>query len=518
MKEQDMIRLFTSLVFLGFTFGLCEQGTGFDPNLKLVASAFPAAPGGDPPRRVLGDALLTKVCRDLEVAGKFRCDAVWSTGMSGFAMSDNSIVDEVQKLLPAAASSLRWSLDSDIYYENPVGMRSPPTDAPPKCARNLRELRSRNLREMPGRNLRAREFARRLAAAKNGTGSGPKPPAPPGTGPKPLAPPGTGSKPPALPISPGTGAKPAKVQEDAEDTLSFLSAYDGPAGCFPNCQTKGEFRYATSGKGVTVYIVDQAVLATHDDFKRSDGSRGISKDRYYSPVAAANNASACGAWHGTHVAGLAVGNVYGVAKNARVVSVAVQPGCSQDGRVSDLISGLDWVLTHHEKNGKGPAIVSMSLIVVSSGAGSVLEGMVRDLIDAGIVVVVAAGNFADDACNYMPANLDDVITVAAAQLDTVRGVSYASAWASTNIGACVTVWAPGAYVKSASSDSDVATAIYSGTSQATPMVSGLVAHFLERFPKATPQMVRQHLMNTSVAGALSRVPLNTKDQFAQVTI
>jgi hypothetical protein len=478
MKGQAMIRLFSSLVFLGFTFGLCEQGSGFDPNLKLVVSAVQTDAGDKPARVVLGSELLTKVCHDLEVAGKFRCVSVWSNGMSGYAMSDNSIVGEVQKRLPAAATALRWSLDSDIYYENPVGMRSPPTDAQPQCSRNLREVYSRKLK------------------AANATA----PPPPPGCNATCGPPKGT------------------KVQEGAEDTLSFLSAYDGPAGCFPNCQTKGEFRYGTTGKGVTVYVVDQAVLATHDDFKRLDGTRAVSTERYYSPVAAVNNASACGAWHGTHVAGLAAGNVYGVAKDAKVVSVAVQPGCQQDGRVSDLVSGLDWVLTHHEKNGKGPAIVSMSLIVVSSGAGSVLESMVRDLIDAGIVVVVAAGNFADDACNYMPANLEDVITVAAAQLDTVRGVSYASAWASTNVGECVTVWAPGAYVKSASSDSDDATAVYSGTSQATPMVSGLVAHFLERYPKATPQMVREHLLNTSVAGALSRVPLNTKDHFAQVAI
>lgn len=480
MKGRDMIRLLACLVLLGRGLGLCEQGSGFDPKLKLVVSAAQTAPGGEPARKVLGDALLTKVCNDLEVAGKFRCVSVWSHGVSGYAMSENSIVDEVQNRLPASASALRWSLNSDIYYENPVGMRSPPTDAPPQCSRNLREIYSRKL------------------MSSNSTYNGPPPP------------PGCNS-------TCGTATGP-KVQAGAEDTLSFLSAYDGPPGCFPNCQTKGEFRYATSGKGVTVYVVDQAVLATHDDFKRQDGTRAVLEDRYYSPVAAVNMASACGAWHGTHVAGLAAGNVYGVAKDAKVVSVAVQPGCQQDGRVSDLISGLDWVLTHHEKNGKGPAIVSMSLIVVSSGAGSVLESMVRDLIDAGIVVVVAAGNFADDACNYMPANLEDVITVAAAQLDTVRGVSYASAWASTNVGECVTVWAPGAYVKSASSDSDLATAIYSGTSQATPMVSGLVAHFLERYPKATPQMVRQHLVNTSVAGALLRVPLNTKDQFAQVAI
>jgi subtilisin family serine protease len=287
------------------------------------------------------------------------------------------------------------------------------------------------------------------------------------------------------------------------------------SSCFPACQRAGEFRYSSSGKGVTVYIVDQAIRGTHAEFRRPDGSSAVLEDRYYSSLAVMNNDTACGAWHGTHVAGLAVGNLYGVAKDAKVVSVAVQPGCAQDGRVSDLIAGLDWVQERHERVG-GPSVVSMSLIVENSAAGSVLEALVADMIRSGIVVAVAAGNFASDACNYQPANLKDVITVAAAQLDTVRGVPYASPWASSNFGNCVTVWAPGAYVTSASSEGDEAVAVYSGTSQATPMVSGLIAQLMQMSPNASVETVRRWLLQDSVSGAMSRVPTNTADEFAQV--
>ena len=442
------------------TTALCEQGTGFDPNLRIVVSAEQVVPGGPAPRGLVGADALSRVCAELEVAGVFRCESWWSDGMSGFALSDNNIAAEVSGRVNA--EGVRFAVNNDIYQENPVGIRSRPPDRPPRCSRSLGER--------------------------------------PASGPREAG---------------------VLVQAGATDALSFMSAYARVAPgvnatCFPGCQDSSTFRYRRTGKGVTVYIVDQAVSRTHEEFKRAGGSVAVSGERWYSAAAEANTVEACGSWHGTHVAGLAAGNVYGVAKDARVVSVAVQPGCQQDGRTSDLIAGLDWVLERHRRVG-GPAIVSMSLIVVSSGAGSVLELMVQELIDAGVIVVVAAGNFADDACNYMPANLDDVITVAAAQLDVVRGVPYASAWASSNTGACVTVWAPGAYVESASSSSDTETAVYSGTSQATPLVSGVIAQFLEGRRDATVAEVRAFLKGVSVE-ALTRVPAGTAAEFAQVAL
>jgi len=468
---------------------VCEQGTGFDPTLKLILSASQMTAGLPAARTLLGATELSELCVSLEVAGVFRCDLSWTDGMSGYAMSDRSIVAEANARLPARADSVLFSLSNDIYFENPVGLRSPPIDPPPVCSRNLLSVRGR----------------RRLAAA------------PPVYGALRGAP-GSGAPAYAAPCPPPLyGAPPGfRMQEGATDTLSFMSAYSpvprpgGPAACYPRCQDAGAFRYAGSGKNVTIYIVDQAV-AEHDDLKGR-----LSPDRYYAQQALENKGQPCASWHGTHVAALAAGHVYGTAKEATIVSVAVQPGCSMDGRTSDLIAGLDWVLARHDRVG-GPAVVSMSLIVTSSAAAFVLESSVRDLIDSGIIVVAAAGNFADDACKYMPANLDDVITVAAIQLDNVRGIEYASPWASSNVGGCVTLWAPGAFVTSASSDTPTATAVYSGTSQATPMISGLAAQFLGLTPGATHTDVRQHLQDTSVA-ALQRVPPATTARVAQVAL
>lgn len=52
------------------------------------------------------------------------------------------------------------------------------------------------------------------------------------------------------------------------------------------------------------------------------------------------------------------------------------------------------------------------------------------------------------------------------------------------------VWAPGVDIEAASPDCFECTATYSGTSQATPMVTGLIAQYLSAHPNADAFAVR----------------------------
>ncbi len=61
---------------------------------------------------------------------------------------------------------------------------------------------------------------------------------------------------------------------------------------------------------------------------------------------------------------------------------------------------------------------------------------VQDLVEAGVVVVAAAGYHADDACEWLPAGVPSAITVGS----TARNDSRSS---FSNFGPCVDVWAPG---------------------------------------------------------------------------
>ena len=122
--------------------------------------------------------------------------------------------------------------------------------------------------------------------------------------------------------------------------------------------------------------------------------------------------------HGTHVAGIAgaidngVG-VVGAAPGARIWSVKVLDA-DGGGNISDVICGLDWVLS----NGNTIDVVNMSLTGINTTAstcstGDALHTAVCRVVARGIPVVAAAGNEGVDAANTIPAKYAEVITVGA---------------------------------------------------------------------------------------------------------
>lgn len=104
-----------------------------------------------------------------------------------------------------------------------------------------------------------------------------------------------------------------------------------------------------------------------------------------------------------------------------------------------------------------------------------LNTMAEKMVNAGIVIVAAAGNSAADACDFSPASSDKVITVAALSVDDHQQLSLAN---YTNFGKCVDVIAPGTGVYGPYYGDTSSYISSSGTSQATPHVSGVVARIL----------------------------------------
>lgn len=253
----------------------------------------------------------------------------------------------------------------------------------------------------------------------------------------------------------------------------------------------GTYTSASSGAGVSAYVIDSGVLSAHAEF----GGRVA---QGWTAVSDGLGTGDCNG-HGTHVAGTIAGKTYGVAKAATVIPVRVLD-CSGSGFNSDVIAGLEWVASNHQAG--TPAVANLSL---GSTASPMVDAAVQGIINDGVTAVVAAGNSAADACTSSPARVPDALTVAASD-SADKQASF------SNYGSCVDLYAPGVGIKSASPASTTATALMSGTSMASPHVAGAAALLLSRSPGLQPADVAVRVLSAATSGAISAATAGTPNR------
>lgn len=242
----------------------------------------------------------------------------------------------------------------------------------------------------------------------------------------------------------------------------------------------GTYTYTPTGAGVTAYIIDTGIRFDHVEF----GGRAVTG---IDEVTAGGTAADCNG-HGTHVSGTVGGATYGVAKSVQLVAVRVLD-CSGSGTTSGVVAGIDWVTGNHTT----PAVANMSL---GGGASTSLDDAVRSSITSGVTYAIAAGNSNANACSYSPARVTEAITVGATTSSDARA-SY------SNYGSCLDLFAPGSSITSAWYTSSTATNTISGTSMATPHVTGTAALFLETNPGASPSAVASAIVASATSGVVS---------------
>ena len=248
-----------------------------------------------------------------------------------------------------------------------------------------------------------------------------------------------------------------------------------------NLPLSGSYSWSASGTGVSAYVVDTGVLASHAEFAGRITAG-------WTAVADGRGSGDCNG-HGTHVAGTVAGTTYGVAKGATVVPVRVLD-CNGSGYNSDVVAGLDWIVANHAAG--TPAVVNMSL---GGAASAAVDAALQSVINDGVAAFAAAGNSAVDACGSSPARVPAAVTVAASDsADRQAGFS--------NYGSCVDLYAPGVGITSASYSSATASASMSGTSMATPHAAGAGAVLLAQNPALTPAQVAAALVSNSTAGVV----------------
>ena len=252
------------------------------------------------------------------------------------------------------------------------------------------------------------------------------------------------------------------------------------------------FTYPNTGSGVKAYIIDTGIKLDHKDF----GNRAIKG------IDVINKTFIDGNGHGTHVSGTVGGTTYGVAKGVTLVAVRVLNN-QGSGTISGVIAGVDWTAKDHTTE---LAVANMSL---GGGISSTLDASVKKAIADGIVFCVAAGNSKADASTSSPARVVEAITVAASEKNDVFA-SY------SNYGSIVDLIAPGSAITSDWNTSTTATNTISGTSMATPHVTGAAALYLVKNPSATPAEVQTALKNVAALGKVTGVPAGTSNALLQV--
>ena len=238
---------------------------------------------------------------------------------------------------------------------------------------------------------------------------------------------------------------------------------------------------STAGSGVRVYVVDTGVMASDPDFA---GRIETGVDMLGQNLQGAD----CNG-HGTHVAGTVAGTKYGVAKKATIVPIRVL-GCTGSGSWSGFISAMDWIIANHPAGTPG---------VMSASLGGLKYQLVNDAVQklyaAGITPIIAAGNSNADACNYSPASTPSAITVGASDSNDTRA-------SFSNFGDCVDVFGPGVNIVSNNYLDSTTGRSLSGTSMATPHVSGLAALYLADHKTATPTEVAAAIQAGAQAGKI----------------
>lgn len=119
--------------------------------------------------------------------------------------------------------------------------------------------------------------------------------------------------------------------------------------------TSGTYRYDSSaGQNIDIYVVDTGVYTSHREF----GGRA-------SFGASFNGQSGRGDpnGHGTHCAGLAAGQKFGVAKKANIIDVRVLRNDGY-GRWSDVIAGLSWISRNQQRRKKSSVVKYVFILLL----------------------------------------------------------------------------------------------------------------------------------------------------------
>lgn len=248
----------------------------------------------------------------------------------------------------------------------------------------------------------------------------------------------------------------------------------------------------SAGEGTCSYVIDTGIYTAHEEFEgRAEWLENFTGDGIDSD----------GAGHGTHVAGTIGSKTYGVAKKTKLYAVKVLDS-SGSGTYAGVIAGINFAANDHQTRDcpKG-SVANMSL---GGGKNDAVNQAVAAAVASGLFMAVAAGNDDYDAQYYSPASEPSACTVGATDSTDTRA-------SFSNYGALVDVFGPGVQVLSTWNDGKTNT--ISGTSMATPHITGLGAYLLS-FEDVSVDELCARIVSLSQQGKIADVPSGTVNLLA----
>ncbi|KAH0595092.1 hypothetical protein MHUMG1_07392 [Metarhizium humberi] len=206
---------------------------------------------------------------------------------------------------------------------------------------------------------------------------------------------------------------------------------------FPPPESSKYYYDDKAGAGTFAYILDSGIRTTHEEF---EGRAKAAHSIYPADQTIHGD-------HGTGVAGIIGPN-----------------GCTG----SEAINALLWAAEDILKNSRKDSLI----------------------IETDVPIVVAAGNEADDASNHSPGSADGVISVG--HINQQWAISETS-----NFGSAVSILAPGVGVETTGAGSDTNIIRETGSSFATPYISGLILNAISIHGIKGAANLKKHILETA---------------------
>ncbi|GAB1525418.1 hypothetical protein RhiTH_008581 [Rhizoctonia solani] len=275
------------------------------------------------------------------------------------------------------------------------------------------------------------------------------------------------------------------IFQDVQVQLEEISTLEGQVAARGMGYESSPLVKRVNGTGVDIYQIDTGIYTAHTQF----GGR-----------------AKWGATFGG--ASIIVGSTYGVATRANITaikgeSIKINHGASithmidlapqafgDDGsaNLSDIISGINWVITNSGPAATRKAIIS---ITVTISGYQPFDDAVTNALNAGIHVVVAAGDQNVNASTISPARVAAAVTVGAV-------AANGSKLATSNFGSVVDVWGPGRNVPVAwISSPSAAVTLVGTTASAASNVAGILAVAIDNHGNKSPAALQADLKSNA---------------------